>query len=695
MEQYVDDVFEKYGNLFRLRVTPNIEKLYLPPPEAQREKIPAPSKGAFSIIKKDGLQEHPATPANIKDAIRALFFHQVSTSAAFKLDGFKTKILDKTPAMMFGDKAVIVYPGIRFRVIYNGNEFFLCLDHAAIVVNYLRADEVKQLLPNYPFTQARGFYETEAEGWKPGRIENIEGKEVVIQTEEGPIRVDQSKFLPDIPPAKISKLLAKKGIKADFDREIKRLGLLTVENPPRQRLQKIIEIAKTIKLSFFPIRIGNYELDLDPAPVRLLSPTFDVRTDLIEPFSIFDHEDETKRSQIILEGLTRHGSFDKPKKDINLVILTTKDRLPLMNGLLERLNTGADRYLGMGKTFGCQLIVREVFTTDNLNQYLVKCEEFVRRPDFQEVDLFFVFLPEEEGKASYDSPYYEVKKLLIKNGIPSQMVDDDTLQNPKFKDLNIALNIFSKAGYTPWVLDEPLKDADLFIGLSYSSITRGKFIDRMMAYVNIFDKYGRWKFYQGDIEVFPFEERHKHYKEIVKASINRHRAENPGIELKTIHIHYTQRMRKTDLQAINEQVTSILPDCQVVFIYINTDMPIRLFDKETDDGSIERRSYVDIGNNQFFMSTTGANIFYQKGMGTPKILTVSVTKLKDPESVDIQSVAQHILSLTRLNWASTRNFCHEPITTKFAGDISYFMNVFMKDPSFHVSERIRNKPWFL
>ena len=105
------------------------------------------------------------------------------------------------------------------------------------------------------------------------------------------------------------------------------------------------------------------------------------------------------------------------------------------------------------------------------------------------------------------------------------MVDDDTLQNPRFKDLNIALNIFSKAGYTPWVLDETLKDADLFIGLSYSSIKREKLIDRMMAYVNVFDKYGRWKFYQGDVEAFPYEERHKHYSEIIKASINRHRAE--------------------------------------------------------------------------------------------------------------------------------------------------------------------------
>jgi argonaute-like protein implicated in RNA metabolism and viral defense len=89
------------------------------------------------------------------------------------------------------------------------------------------------------------------------------------------------------------------------------------------------------------------------------------------------------------------------------------------------------------------------------------------------------------------------------------MVDETTLFDPKFKELNIALNLFAKTGNTPWVLDEEMKEADLFIGLSYSLIKRSRKLARMMAYVNVFDKFGRWKFYQGGVEAFPFEERHK------------------------------------------------------------------------------------------------------------------------------------------------------------------------------------------
>lgn len=37
---------------------------------------------------------------------------------------------------------------------------------------------------------------------------------------------------------------------------------------------------------------------------------------------------------------------------------------------------------------------------------------------------------------------------------------------------------------------------DMFIGLSYS--WRGTKFKRMMSYVNVFDSYGRWRFYDGD-----------------------------------------------------------------------------------------------------------------------------------------------------------------------------------------------------
>jgi len=698
MAQKVIDIYEKYGNLFRLKITPKIEKLHELPFQ-KSGKLPVVHRQSrdkgFSLMKVEGSREIPAEPWAVKDVMRSLVCSQVEKTPGLHLDQFKTKIIDQKAALKsYGDKVAIVHPACRFRVMHVGTEVYLCIDYAIEVKNCLRANEIRKLLPNYRFDLNKGYYEDGGD-WKPARIEDVEGENALVLTNEGSLKVLSSKFLPDIPATRISKILASKGIKANFDKELKDLALLTVEKAPNKRLQKIVDIASELKASIFPIRVGDYEIDLDPNPVRLMPPHFDARTDLIEPFSAFDHEDETKRSQIVLEGLTRHGSFEKPKKEIKIAVLTTKDKLVAVNSLLDRVIKGADRYTGMGKTFGASIKVIETITTDSTSEYLDKCKGFVRRSDFEEAELFLVHVPEEEGKASYDSPYYEVKKFLIKNGIPSQMVDEDTLANPRFKDMNIALNMFAKAGYTPWVLTDELEDADLFIGLSYSAIKREDRIDRLMAYVNVFDKYGRWKFYQGDIEAFPYVERHKHYREIIKASIDKYKGENPGQEIRKIHIHYTQKIRKNDMQAIQDQVNALLPGCHVYFVHINTMLPIRLFDKNTEDGSMERGSYIITGDNQFFISTTGANMFNQRGMGTPKILTITVYSLEGTEKINLKTVAQHILSLTRLNWASTKNFCHEPITTKYAGDIAYFMNVFMTDAKFSVSERIRNKPWFL
>jgi argonaute-like protein implicated in RNA metabolism and viral defense len=506
------------------------------------------------------------------------------------------------------------------------------------------------------------------------------------------LKVRQNKFLPEIPATKISRILQKKGIKSNFDRELKAFALLTVNKAPLQRLQRNLDIADTISRTVFPIKIGNYEFNLDSNPVRLMSPLFDVQNDLVEPYSAFDHEDETKKSKEILDGLMQFGSFDKPKKELNVVVLCPSNVKVLVSSLLDKISGGQLKYQGMEKTFGAKIKIMDWIETNDINEYLDQCKTFIQRPDFLQADIFFVYMPEEIGKASYSSPYYEVKKFLLKNGIPSQMVDQATLFDPKFKELNIALNLFAKTGNTPWVLDEEMKDADLFIGLSYSLIKRSGKLARMMAYVNVFDKFGRWKFYQGDVEAFPFEERHKRYREIIRASIQRYQNENQGTELKKIHIHYTQKLKKDDRIAIINEVKELLPESGTIFVHINNDTPIRLFDKSNSDGSIERGTYVAISDNRFWIATTGQNELNQKGMGTPKIFEVTVFS---KEGVDLKSIAQHILCLTKLNWSSVKSFCREPITTKYAGHIAYFMNVFMNDPNFSVSERIKNKPWFL
>ena len=59
-------------------------------------------------------------------------------------------------------------------------------------------------------------------------------------------------------------------------------------------------------------------------------------------------------------------------------------------------------------------------------------------------------------------------------------------------------------------------------------------------------------------------------------------------------------------------------------------------------------------------------------------------------------MASQILSLTKLNWASTDSLCAEPITTKYAGDVAYLTAAFMRqDGSFRLHPVLERTPWFI
>ncbi len=63
---------------------------------------------------------------------------------------------------------------------------------------------------------------------------------------------------------------------------------------------------------------------------------------------------------------------------------------------------------------------------------------------------------------------------------------------------------------------------------------------------------------------------------------------------------------------------------------------------------------------------------------------------------DLRSLAAQVLSLTKLNWASTDSHCGEPITTKYAKDIAYLTAAFMRQSgTFNLHPVLETTPWFI
>jgi argonaute-like protein implicated in RNA metabolism and viral defense len=310
--------------------------------------------------------------------------------------------------------------------------------------------------------------------------------------------------------------------------------------------------------------------------------------------------------------------------------------------------------------------------------------------------IFLVHTPE-AGFASDDasSPYFRTKQFLLENGIPCQMVDTPTLDNPDWKDLNLALNLVAKCGVAPWVLPEGIPDADFFVGLSYTQGRDGK-SSRLMGYANVFNQFGRWLFYSGNTQAFKYEERGKRLGSLVRDTLLRIKlSPTPNI-----YFHYSARFSRDDREAILSAAREVAPNGIYTFVWINTHHPVRLYDSRPEtDGSLTRGSYVIGSRNQVYLSTTGYNP-YRKAMGTPIMLEINAHRSYPagaPEAeLDLRSLAAQILALTKLNWSSTDSLCGEPITTKYAGDIAYLTAAFrQKDENFKLHPVLEPTPWFI
>lgn len=700
------DIYEKYINLFPIRINPPLDAL-LPIQQEEISKFPISIKNNkdnnyLAIAETKELMNYVPSSVEAGKVIRTIFCDSIKRNKNLILTHFGTQFADVTKPLKTyfdkqGNKIAIVYPSFSFRIWEIEGMFYLCLDWNLAVRNLLSIDSLSKAgLMDVKQLQYAEFKTDKDTSFGHIISSDTSGTQLETETKEI-VKVSNDSVYPSLPSKDICFILSRLGL-TNIDRDIKELSLLLVDQPARQRFERICNVAKVISERVFPIKIGPYLLELDSAPAKLLAPTFTVIEDIKEADAIFDREDLSKTSKKILDGLTSYGTYEKPKQDINVVLLSCNSVKNKLEALISAIKDGYrnPKYKGLGSTFGVNLKIVENIETISCNEYLDACKKFVKGSNFEKTNIFIIYVPESIGKASYDSPYFVIKKYLIENGIPSQVVDEETLNKPQWKDLNLGLDIFAKCGYVPWVLADEMPDVDLFIGLSWSQITDNLGTNRIMSYVNVFDKFGRWRFYHGDAEACDYQDRHTHYNNLIIDSINKFQGINASNKIDKIHIHYNQKFSKQDRLILYKSIRNILPKAIVYFTSINTQNTFRLFDLADEGGFISRGTYVKFSDNQFLISTTGRNAFGQKGLGTPKILHIINHILPEDTSVDLGNIAKHILNLTRLNWASSSSsFCHEPVTIKFAREIAYFMSVFMRDRGFRLNERIKNKPWFL
>jgi hypothetical protein len=593
------------------------------------------------------------------------------------------------------------YPGYAFRFREYGSQAYLCIDYALQVKNYASMATLQSIVnPDELLERLCTF---RAQGWQEGRIAKLDKEYVTVSIPElGAERTLPAKdVLPFLPVRVIERIVSERCPSFDFHKVQKEYSLSSVQAAARVRAEKTMATAAGLAHSLFPLRLGTALIRLEPNPTPLLRKA-DVNTPLAvmslqEPKVVFYERQQTAD---IRDGITRFGSYGHEPKQIELIPFSLDRSRSGMESLIERLKAGKFKYKGAERTFGVRFTYSSVVTVSDLSRLLPTCERLMNEhPEWAGDEtlrrIFLVEVP--EAKFALDdesSPYYSIKRLLFEYGIPCQMVDTPTLFNPDWKDLNLALNLAAKCGVRPWVLPNALPDADFFVGLSYTQSQRGE-RERLMGYANVFNSFGHWEFYSANTNTFAFKERQRYFHELVRGALNRLTLpESPHI-----HFHYSKRFSRDDRTVLLDAARSVRPNGIYSFVWANIGHGVRFYDRRPDtDGSLARGNYVIGGPNQLYVSTTGFNP-YRRAMGTPVVLEINVrTERPDGrlQRPDLRSIAVHVLSLTKLNWASTDSLCAEPITTKYAGDIAYLAAAFLRQQKAFMLHRVlEHTPWFI
>ncbi|MBH8552364.1 stem cell self-renewal protein Piwi [Nostocaceae cyanobacterium CENA357] len=229
---------------------------------------------------------------------------------------------------------------------------------------------------------------------------------------------------------------------------------------------------------------------------------------------LFGNNFITKRSDV-LNGLKkgkvyrRHPGFKDKYKVIHIAALKLCDLRvdPFLNLLKQRLELYG---------FKSEVITKQALSLNNLTKTEARAEVEKKVNELIEIphDIIVTFLPQSDrhdDDTNEGSFYHQIYSLLLRRQIASQMIYEDTLNKPgnyQYILNQVIPGILAKLGNLPFVLAENLKDADYFIGLDVSRISKKRQAGtrNACASIRLYGKQGEFVRYQLEDDLIDGEE---------------------------------------------------------------------------------------------------------------------------------------------------------------------------------------------
>ena len=319
----------------------------------------------------------------------------------------------------------------------------------------------------------------------------------------------------------------------------------------------------------------------------------------------------------------------------------------------------------------------------NRDEHIQEISKFSHK----QYDLAFSFLNlADKNQHFLQSDYNKIKAKLLGKGIPSQNFLMETVRNANQYTLNnVALNVYSKLGGTPWIIDRDNKSTlELIIGIG-SSLDQDN--NRTIGFASVFDHHGAYVLGGcsplSNMENYA-EKLRDHLKGIVAEAIQVQGVE-PNSTIRLIFHLFKDASRYYEIKAILETI-ECFADYKIEYslVHISYHHPYRLYQGEGKD-IVKRGTFIEISDNWALL-----NMGVQRS--TPLLIKI------DPRSTysDLYDLSKQILHFAHLSHKSFMP-SNEPVTTKYSAELAKRTNDLLTVPYWDVDmlEQLKDRVWFI
>ncbi len=397
--------------------------------------------------------------------------------------------------------------------------------------------------------------------------------------------------------------------------------------------------------------------------------------------------DNTNNSQF--NGVMDNGPYEAVQQAPFYFYLYKEEHKSFARDLLNALNGSFFTFRGLdklhlekqGKTNTKGLVLND-FSLDEINRVIT-----VIKNSGQRNPIIIAVTPEKEEEF-----YYQLKHQCLNENIPVQTVHTETIRNAntlKWAISSIALQIFSKLGGVPWIVEPSHKNCLIVgIGQAHKYNREEKRYERFFSYSVLIDSSGEFK----AIKQLADETDKSKFIENITKNISELIKENENYE--KIIFHIPQKINKEEIKWIEDILITSNSNIELSIIKINDKSDFIGFNLDVNPLVPYESSMVKISDKEYLLWTEGLNYNKkaQKRYGHPLHISFYYSN-KENDFNKHKAYLQDILNLSGANYRGF-NAKSLPVSSFYPKLIADFSKHF-KELNLNLITKDTEKPWFL